>query len=188
MKVNECYQMKERKQKISQDSCLQIARAEPEWYAGAQTCIWITENNLTNADKPNIGLMEQILSSLNLNRAFKQVLSNKGSGGIDKMEIESLKDYLVTNKDKLLTSVLEGKYQPNPVLRVEIPKDDGKKRMLGIPTVVDRVVLNRRGRRVQRKSSAVVVCAVACDDVINDELIRHYINAKNTSPKVINML
>ena len=132
--------MKERKQKISQDSCLQIARAEPEWYAGAQTSIWITENNLTNADKPNIGLMEQILTPLNLNRAFKQVLSNKGSGGIDKMEIESLKDYLVTNKDKLLISVLEGKYQPNPVLRVEIPKDDGKKRMLGIPTVVDRVV------------------------------------------------
>jgi RNA-directed DNA polymerase len=132
--------MKERKQKISQDSCLQIARAEPEWYAGAQTSIWITENNLTNGAKPNIGLMEQILSPLNLNRAFKQVLSNKGSGGIDKMEVESLKDYLVTNKDKLLISVLEGKYQPNPVLRVEIPKDDGKKRMLGIPTVVDRVV------------------------------------------------
>ena len=132
--------MKGGKQKISKDTCLQNSRAEPEGYAGGQTFIWITENNLTNADKPEYGLLEQILSPTNLNRAYKRVLSNKGSGGIDKMEVGSLKDYLVNSKEKLIQSILDGKYRPNPVRRVEIPKENGKKRALGIPTVVDRVV------------------------------------------------
>jgi len=131
--------MKGRMQKISQDTCLQNNRAEPESYAGGQTFIWITENNLTKTDKPEYGLLEQILSPLNLNRAFKRVRSNKGSGGIDKMEVESLRDYLVNNKDKLIQSILDGKYRPNPVRRVEIPKEKGT-RKLGIPTVVDRVI------------------------------------------------
>ncbi len=131
--------MKGGKQKISQDTCLQNSRAEPEGYAGGQTFIWITENNLTNTDKPEYGLLEQILSPTNLNQAFKRVRSNKGSGGIDEMEVESLRDYLVNNKEKLIQSILDGSYRPNPVRRVEIPKEKGK-RNLGIPTVVDRVV------------------------------------------------
>ncbi len=131
--------MKGGKQKISKDTCLQKSRAEPEGYAGGQTFIWMTENNLTNADKPEYGLLEQILSPTNLNRAFKRVRSNKGSGGIDKMEVDSLKNYLVNNKDKLTQSILDGSYRPNPVRRVEISKEKGK-RKLGIPTVVDRVV------------------------------------------------
>jgi group II intron reverse transcriptase/maturase len=131
--------MKGGKQKISKDTCLQNSRAEPEGYAGGQTFIWITENNLTNADQPEYGMLEQILSPSNLNRAYKRVRSNKGSGGVDKMEVESLKDYLVMNKDQLIQSILDGSYRPNPVRRVEIPKEKGK-RNLGIPTVVDRVV------------------------------------------------
>ena len=130
--------MKGRKQKISKDTCLQKSRAAPEGYAGGQTFIWMTENNLTNADKPEYGLLEQILSPTNLNRAFKRVRSNRGSGGIDKMEVDSLKDYLVNNKEKLIQSILDGSYRPNPVRRVEISKEKGK-RKLGIPTVVDRV-------------------------------------------------
>jgi len=131
--------MKGRKQKISKDTCLQKSRAEPEGYAGGQTFIWMTENNLTNADKPEYGLLEQILSPANLNRAFKRVRRNRGSGGIDKMEVESLKDYLVNNEENLIQSILDGSYRPNPVRRVEIPKEKGT-RKLGIPTVVDRVV------------------------------------------------
>jgi len=133
--------MKGRKQKISKDTYLQRYRAEPEWYAGGQTFIGITENNFTNVEQPKYGLLEQILSPANLNQAFKRVRNNKGSGGIDKMEVESLRDYLVANKEALIQSILDGSYRPNPVRRVEIPKENNKKkRQLGIPTAVDRVV------------------------------------------------
>jgi group II intron reverse transcriptase/maturase len=133
--------MKGRKQKISQDTCLQTVRAEPEGYAGGQTFMWITENNGTNVNNLKSGLLEQILSPPNINQAYKQVKRNNGSGGIDKMEVESLKDYLIANNDEIIASILDGTYRPNPVRRVEIPKEDGKKvRKLGIPTVVDRCI------------------------------------------------
>lgn len=138
--VNECYRMKGRVQKISLDSCTQRYKAEPEYFATGQTFLWITENNLTNNPRIQYGLLEQILSPLNLNQAYKQVRSNKGSSGIDKMEVESLKDHLVENKEALIDSIRSGKYRPNPVLRVLIPKENGKQRQLGIPTVVDRVI------------------------------------------------
>ena len=132
--------MKGREQKISKDTYQQRDRAELEVYAGGQTYIRITENNFANVDKPSYGLLEQILSPSNLNKSYKRVMSNAGSGGIDEMEVESLKDYLVNNKEALIQSILDGNYRPNPVRRVEIPKDNGTKRVLGIPTVVDRVV------------------------------------------------
>lgn len=100
----------------------------------------IAENNLTENDQLGYGLLEFILSPSNLNSAYLQVKRNKGVGGVDKMEVESLKDYLVVNKDVLTASILMGKYRPNPVRRVEIPKDNGERRQLGIPTVVDRVI------------------------------------------------
>lgn len=140
MGVNECYQVKGRKQKISKDTWLQNDRAVPDDYAGGQTFMWITENNLTDNDQLGYGLLEFMLSPTNLNEAYRRVKRNKGAGGVDKMEVESLKDYLINNKDELTTSILAGKYQPNPVRRVEIPKDNGSKRQLGVPTVVDRVV------------------------------------------------
>ena len=132
--------MKGRKQKISEDSYQKKNRAELEGYSGVQTFMRITENNITNFNESEFGLLEQILSPTNLNLAYKKVKSNKGSGGVDKMEVESLKDYLVKNKQELLSSILGDKYRPNPVRRVEIPKDINKKRLLGIPTVVDRVI------------------------------------------------
>ena len=132
--------MKGREQKKSEDTWLQRDRSELEGYAGGQTYIWIAENNITNAHQPSNGMLEQILSPSNLNQAYKRVKSNKGSGGVDKMELESLLDHLVCHKEELLQSILDGTYRPNPVRRVEIPKENGKMRMLGIPTVVDRVV------------------------------------------------
>ena len=132
--------MEGRKQKISHDTCLPRDRTEPEGYAGGQTYMGITENNFTNADQTGYGLLEQILSPTNMNQAYKKVKGNKGSGGIDKMEVESLKDYLVLHKEEFIRSIMGGTYRPNPVRRVEIPKENGKVRMLGIPTVVDRVV------------------------------------------------
>lgn len=100
----------------------------------------ITENNLTSNDQLDYGLLEFMLSPTNLNKAYLTVKRNKGAGGVDKMPVGSLKDYLVLNGDKLKASILRGKYRPNPVRRVAIPKDNGTERQLGIPTVVDRVV------------------------------------------------
>lgn len=132
--------MKGRQQKISTDTCRQKNRTESEGYVAGQTFIGITENHLTDVDFTKCGLLEHIVSAPNLNRAYKKVRSNKGAGGVDKMEIESLKDYLVAHKEVLISSILDGSYRPNPVRRVSIPKDGGKQRLLGIPTVVDRVV------------------------------------------------
>ena len=85
-------------------------------------------------------LLEYILTSDNLNRAYRQVKSNKGSGGIDRMDVEQLLQYLRSHKEEIVESLLDGKYRPNPVRRVEIPKEGGKRWQLGIPTVVDRVI------------------------------------------------
>ena len=85
-------------------------------------------------------MLEQILDSDNMNRAYLRVKRNHGSGGVDGMSVDDLGDYLAAHKDEILQAILDGKYRPNPVLRVEIPKDDGKKRPLGIPTAVDRVI------------------------------------------------
>jgi len=114
-------------------------RTEPEGYLGVQGFIWITENNLTK-EIQEYGLLEHILSPSNLNGAYLQVKRNKGVGGVDKMEVKELKSYLIDHKEELVGSILKGKYRPNPVRRVEIPKENGEQRLLGIPTVVDRVV------------------------------------------------
>lgn len=133
--------MKGRKQKTSkQEAYPQKNRTASEGYAGGQTFMWIAESNLTDDNRLGYGMLEFILSPTNLNAAYHQVKRNKGAGGVDKMEVESLKDYLVANRSELIASILRGKYRPNPVRRVEIPKDNGQKRQLGIPTVVDRVV------------------------------------------------
>ena len=115
--------------------------AEHEGYAGVHSPGRISENNIIDADKSEDRLLEQILDRDNLNKAFKRVKSNKGACGVDGMKVDELLQYLKENGDQLRRSILNGKYHPNPVRRVEIPKEDGKKkRKLGIPTVVDRVV------------------------------------------------
>jgi group II intron reverse transcriptase/maturase len=85
-------------------------------------------------------LLEKILDKENMNKAFKRVKKNKGSHGIDKLTIDELLEYLREHGENLRQSILEGNYIPKPVRRVEIPKDNGKTRKLGIPTVVDRVI------------------------------------------------
>lgn len=85
-------------------------------------------------------LLEQVLSRDNLNNAYKRVKANKGSHGIDGMTVDELLQYLKEHGQELRQSLLEVRYRPQPVRRVEIPKPDGGKRLLGIPTVVDRVI------------------------------------------------
>lgn len=120
---------------------LQKVPAEQGEYAEVYDSLRITENNVINAGLSTERLLEEILDKDNMNRAFKKVKTNKGAGGIDKMEVDELLQYLRENGRQLLEAIKEGKYRPNPVRRVEIPKEEkGKVRKLGIPTVVDRVV------------------------------------------------
>lgn len=85
-------------------------------------------------------LIEVILSDENLKEAIKRVKSNKGVPGIDKMTVYEIDAYFEENMDNIRKSILEKKYKPQPVKRVYIPKSNGKKRPLGIPTVRDRVI------------------------------------------------
>jgi group II intron reverse transcriptase/maturase len=85
-------------------------------------------------------LLEKILERDNLNKAYKRVCANKGTSGVDGVTVDELKAYLSEHKAELLESIRTRKYKPQPVRRVEIPKENGKKRKLGIPTVVDRVI------------------------------------------------
>ena len=85
-------------------------------------------------------LMDKILSQKNLQEAMKRVKSNKGASGIDKMSVEEIDEYFSKHIEEIKTSIWEKKYRPQAVKRVYIPKPNGKKRPLGIPVVVDRVI------------------------------------------------
>ena len=123
------------------NDCPRGARTESgSYYEGVQTYIWMTEDNVVEVPFDKEHLLEVILSPKNLNDAYKCVVRNKGCGGVDKMSCEQLLPWLRANKDTLIKSLMDGSYRPNPVRRVEIPKDNGKKRLLGLPTVVDRMV------------------------------------------------
>ncbi len=120
---------------------LQKVSAEQKEYAEASAHQRITERNCIITDLQADDLLERILARDNLNEAYKKVKSNKGAGGIDGMSVDELLPYLKENKAQLLKRIREGKYKPNPVRRVEIPKEEmGKVRKLGIPTVVDRLI------------------------------------------------
>ncbi|WP_312432439.1 group II intron reverse transcriptase/maturase [Lacrimispora sp.] len=122
------------------NGCRRRDSAEHEENGGALIDKRITESNATNADRKVDGLLEIIVSNENLNRAYQRVKRNKGAGGVDGMEVNELLQYLKDNGEKIRKSILAGTYQPAPVRRVEIPKENGKKRKLGIPTAVDRVI------------------------------------------------
>jgi RNA-directed DNA polymerase len=87
-----------------------------------------------------VELLEQILSNQNMNEAYLRVYKNKGASGMDGVTVDELKQHLKENKDELRKRIRTRKFHPQAALRVEIPKENGKMRKLGIPTVVDRVV------------------------------------------------
>jgi RNA-directed DNA polymerase len=84
--------------------------------------------------------LAEVLDKENLKKAWKQVKANKGAPGIDNISIEEFPEYAFRHWEGIKTALLEGTYQPSPVRRVEIPKDSGGTRPLGISTVVDRVI------------------------------------------------
>jgi len=96
-------------------------------------------------------MIEQVLNRMNVMRAYRQVVSNKGSAGVDGMTVKELYGYLSKNRELIETSILQGKYQPQPILGVAIPKSNGKTRLLGIPTVVDRLLQQAVGEVIAIK-------------------------------------
>lgn len=125
---------------LHNEGYLQKDRVELEECVGAPSISLTLERQQNAENKYTNGLFERIIDRNNLNQAFKKVRANKGSHGVDGMKVDELLQYLKENGTSLRQSLLEGKYKPNPVRRVEIPKPDGKKRPLGIPTAVDRVI------------------------------------------------
>lgn len=85
-------------------------------------------------------LLEEILNQNNLNKAYKKVVANKGVAGVDGITVEEEFDYLKENKERILNQIRKRRYKPQPVKRVQIPKENGKMRNLGIPTVTDRII------------------------------------------------
>ena len=114
---------------------LQRDSVEHEEYAEAYS----TENQKAE-ERDSANLLEKVLERDNLNRAFKRVKANKGASGVDGMTIDEALSWLKEHRNELLECIRNGKYKPSPVRRVEIPKDNGGVRKLGIPAVIDRII------------------------------------------------
>lgn len=97
-------------------------------------------SRLKNQQTLTENILKKIVDYENLSRAYKQVARNGGSSGVDEMEIEELRQWLGKNIDNLRSQLLIEQYEVNPVRKVEIPKGTGGTRMLGIPTVKDRLI------------------------------------------------
>jgi RNA-directed DNA polymerase len=125
-----------REQKTAQAGCRCEDMVEPEGNSGARSMAL-----LETAEKDGAGsLLEEILRRDNLNAAYLRVKQNDGAPGIDGMTVDEMLTYLKEHKEELLASIRGGWYKPKPVRRVEIPKPDGGKRTLGVPTVIDRMI------------------------------------------------
>lgn len=107
---------------------------------GAERGDAISNANALPIKKKKSSMLESILDRRNIEKALVQVERNKGAGGIDGMGTEELRPYLNANWQLLHQRLLAGSYQPSPVRKVEIPKPQGGKRTLGIPTVIDRML------------------------------------------------
>lgn len=126
---------------LHMEDYLQMVSAEQKEYAEVFDYSKITEKSGVITDYWTDNLLDLILRKENLNKAYKQIKANKGSGGIDGMQVDELLPYLRENQMNLIQEIRDGKYKPNPVRRVEIPKETkGEFRKLGVPTVVDRVI------------------------------------------------
>jgi RNA-directed DNA polymerase len=100
-------------------------------------------------------IMEEVCERANLKQALRQVKGNKGSGGVDRMTVDQLGDYLKESWPAIREQLLNGTYEPKPVRRVEIPKpEDGGVRKLGIPTVLDRFIQQAVMQVLQRQWNA----------------------------------
>jgi RNA-directed DNA polymerase len=112
-------------------------RKSPEYGGGASNVTACRDSSWTEVETR---LMEEVVSRGNMMAAYHRVLSNKGAPGIDGMSVGELKGYLNQEWSRIKEELLKGTYQPKPVRKVEIPKPGGGVRMLGVPTVLDRLI------------------------------------------------
>ena len=126
--------------KKDKEGYLQETRVELGRNAGARSISTTSQNKENDGNEYPQGLLEKILDPDNLNLATRKVKANKGSHGVDGMTVSELYAFLKQNGNLIKQSIREGTYRPKPVRRVEIPKPDGGVRLLGIPTVLDRVI------------------------------------------------
>jgi group II intron reverse transcriptase/maturase len=125
-----------REQKTGDAGCSCDGTLETESSRGAWSIAALEPAEKNGADS----LLEKILHRDNLNAAYKRVKQNGGAAGVDGMTVDEMLSYLRENGEELIASIRGGWYKPNPVRRVEIPKPDGGMRLLGVPTVIDRMV------------------------------------------------
>ena len=126
----------QRSQKMAKASCLCDGMLETESSKGACSITRIE----TAAENGAANILERILDRDNLNRAYQKVKKKGGSAGIDGMTVEEMLPYLKEHGGELIEALQSGRYKPKAVKRVEIPKPDGGKRKLGVPTVIDRMI------------------------------------------------
>jgi len=112
-------------------------RVELEGNSGAQSDR-LADTEVEDGATSN--LLEQLLSRRNLNEAYKKVKQKGGAAGVDGMTVDEAAPYLKEHREEITGRITKGKYKPQPVRRVEIPKPDGGVRLLGVPTVVDRII------------------------------------------------
>lgn len=130
----------QRTQKTSYGGCLEEIRLETKRVPGAHSSVLATSYEKTRPEMSTKNLLERVVSDENMSEAIKRVEKNKGSHGVDGMKVDMLRPFLMEHGEAIVLEILERRYKPQPVRRVNIPKPDGGKRGLGIPTVVDRVI------------------------------------------------
>ncbi|MGF7186963.1 group II intron reverse transcriptase/maturase [Desulfitispora alkaliphila] len=128
----------QRQQKTSYEDSSAKNRLETEGMHRVPSVSLASPKEASSASSDN--LIEQILSRENMTKALERVEKNKGSHGVDGMRVDELRPFLKQEWMSIKESILMGKYKPNAVRRVEIPKPDGGVRLLGIPTVLDRLI------------------------------------------------
>jgi len=125
-----------REQKTGQAGYPCEGTVETESSRGARSIASLESTEKDGADS----LLERILHRDNLNAAYKRVKQNGGAAGVDGMTVEEMLPYLREHREELVASIRGGWFKPKPVRRVEIPKPDGGVRLLGVPTVIDRMI------------------------------------------------
>jgi len=138
-------------------------------------------------NKKSKEMIEQVINRRNMHLAYRQVVRNKGSAGVDGMRVNELKQHIDKDREAIVLSIIDGIYLPQPILGVSIPKGNGKTRLLGIPTVTDRW-LQQVLHKPSHHYSSMILRNTATVSGPTKEHINAYNNHSSTSTKVISIL